>query len=371
METESLRRQGEGLKTKLVDYGYYKEPGAYNPNLIEDNVTFSQSYPIKAFEKFLGYYDDRWRIANNPSLSFHTDFSFCLSACKYITRKNADSIIVDGEFRKSYMDKAEHALGLFRDKYDIPGSFQFFIRRFRRYENSKGLSESSAVAASVSKSLITNVFGGDASNDEPFVSQWARLVSGSGTRSAVSGLSLWLSYPGQNPEESFAMPVAECPGNLNYGIFPKPSDVVTDSAHKIAKASPFYERWVDDKFKVIEAMIDSKFDTEMILKRGQADTLNLNSILLSGGLILQTKESLDLLKKIMRFQSRNEGLYFNADTGPSIMISSFDKSLIEEFVGSVEDQFLEGSFNFVDHPELLRDFAIESSEYFETLKDSK
>jgi mevalonate pyrophosphate decarboxylase len=371
MDIESLKRQGELLKAKLQEKGYYKKPGIYSPNLIENNITFSLAYPIKAFEKFLGYYDDNWHVANNPSMSLRTDFSYCLSACKYVKMDNSDSVIVDGEFRKSYMDKAKHALDLFRDKYGVSGSFQFFIRRFRRYENSKGLSESSAVAASVSKSLLSNVFGKHASEDEAFVSQWARLVSGSGTRSSVSGLSLWLSYPGQDPDESFAVKVADNPKNMHYGIFPKYSDVRTDSAHKIAQNSIFYEKWVADKFHVINDLIDADFDTEAILKRGQTDTLNLNAILLSGGLILQTTESMELLRKIMKFQSMYEGIYFNADTGPSIMISSMDKTLIKEFTDTVDDKFLEGSFNFPEHTENLRDFAIESGEYFDSLKVSR
>ncbi len=371
MDVESFTKDGEHLKTILEDMGLYRRPGIYTPNLIDDNVTFSLSYPIKAVEKFLGYHDDKWRVANNPSLSFHTDFSYCFSACKYVESKNSDSVFVDGEFKKSYMDKAKHALDLFRDRYNISGSFQFFLRRFRRYGNAKGMSESSAVAASVSKSLIMNVFGKTASEDERFVSLWARLVSGSGTRSAVSGLSLWLSYPGQDPEESFAMKVGDYPRDLSYGIFPKSSEVRTDSAHVIAKNSPFYEKWVKDKFPAIQQIIQAKFDTETIMRRAQADTLNLNAVLLSGGLMLQTAESVNLLRKIMEFQSTHEGLYFNADTGPSIMISSPDRSLVREFVDSVDDKFLQGSFNFTDHSEVLRDFAIESSEHFDSLKAKK
>ena len=78
--------EGENIKRKLIEKGLYRQLEKYNPELEPDKISIGYSYPIKAFEKFLGYYDDYYKIAYNPSISFNTDFSLVYSACMYTKR---------------------------------------------------------------------------------------------------------------------------------------------------------------------------------------------------------------------------------------------------------------------------------------------
>ncbi|CAC12022.1 hypothetical protein [Thermoplasma acidophilum] len=364
MDIAELHRAGDDIKEMMKSEGYYSEPSKYEAELSDGNITFAYSYPIKAFEKFLGYYDRENRIAFNPSISMRTDFSFCLAACRYRKNGKTDTVVLDGYADNKYYKKAKFALDKFRSEYSINGSFDFYIKRYRRYQKAKGLSESSAVAAAVSRALISNVFGDDAAKDDIFVSRYARLVSGSGTRAAHDGISMWLSYPGMDSRDCVAFKVGKSNENLNYGVFPKYSDVATDNAHSIAVNSVFYGTWVSEKFSNVKRLISDHFDINDLLKIGENDMLRLNSILMSGGLIIQTPDSLRILKEILKFKSKNEGFYFTADTGPSIAIFSFDRSLIDEFRENVNDEYIEGSYDFKGYNNRMRDFIREAQEYF-------
>jgi len=354
MEIEDLRRAGDDIKGMMMNEGYYTEPHSYELELSDGKITFAHSYPIKAFEKFLGYYDKDNRIAFNPSISMRTDFSFCLAACRYRKNGKTDTVVLDGYADDKYYKKAKFALDKFRSEYSINGSFDFYIKRYRKYRKAKGLSESSAVAAAVSRALISNVFGDYAAKDDIFVSRYARFVSGSGTRAAHDGISMWLSYPGMDSRDCAAFKVGESNERLNYGVFPKYSDVATDNAHSIAVNSVFYGTWVREKFSNVKKLISDHFDINDLLKIGENDMLRLNSILMSGGLVIQTPDSLRILREILKFKSKNDGLYFTADTGPSIVIFSFDKSLIDEFRENVNDEYIDGGYNFDGYKEDMK-----------------
>lgn len=363
MNYDEIKIKGEGIRNSLMEEGIYEEITYESPQVEDGRVTTTTAYPIKAFEKFLGFYNNTEKIAFNPSISFNTDFSFCISSCRYVKEDGKDFVSLDGEISTIYNTKAGNALNYFRKRFNLHGSFQFNIQRFRRYENAKGMSESSAVAAAVALSLVENVFP-NMKNKDSIASRFARLVSGSGTRACINGLSIWLSYPGIDPDQSFAVKLKNNPMKFHYGIFPNPQNIATDKAHETAIKSVFYESWIRDKYDALSEALKSDFDYEYLLKRGQKDSLNLHSVLLSGGLIIQTPESISLLRKILDFQKKNEGLYLNADTGPSIMIGAMDKSLLHEFAEFSGNNYLEGSYEFRKHLNHEEQFRKKSEEFF-------
>lgn len=367
MNTDYFKERGVKIERELQEMGLYS-PIEYPSPVMEDHrITTAQSFPIKAFEKFLGYFDFQQNIAFNPSLSFNTDFSLTLSSCMYDERPKLDRVILDGTESESYSRKAARALGLFRKNHNISGSFIFYVERIKNYGDAKGMSESSAVASAVSKSLVANVFRENVFFEE-IASRYARLVSGSGTRAVVDGISLWLSYPGINPEQSFAFKVKNSPTRFFYGIFPKYSAIKTDNAHSSIISSVFYETWIRNKYDAIQQMLDTDFLMEGLMRRGQADSLNMHGVLMSVGLSPQTPESISTIRKLLEFQKKNEGMFINADTGPSIMISSMDRSLIKECAGYVGDDFIEGGSSGQKLLSMKPEFEKRSLEFFSEYK---
>ncbi|MHB1440749.1 MAG: mevalonate 3,5-bisphosphate decarboxylase [Cuniculiplasma sp.] len=366
MNIDLLKNKGKKIQTLLDENGYFKPISYPEPEPEDGKITHGISYPIKAFEKFLGYYDVKEKIAYNPSISFNTDFSYCLASCQYEKDSSLDRVILDGVKNENYTKKAKTALDIFRKRTGMGGAFNFYIKRYRRYEEAKGMSESSAIAASVSKALINNIYHEKEELMTHMASRYARLVSGSGTRACIQGLSLWLSYPGVDPEQSFAMKIKDNPSKLFYGIFPKKNAIKTDQAHSFVKKSIFYETWLNDKMDSVIKSFKEDFSTEYLIERGERDSLNLHSVLLSSGMLAQTGESIELLRKIVKFKEKNPCLYINADTGPSIMVSSLDKNLVKECIEEIDQDFIWGSFNYDTYGENLNDFKNECTLYYES-----
>ncbi len=359
--------EGRKILEKLREHGLYKKLRRYNSNVENNKITTGYSYPIKAFEKFLGYYDDYNKIAYNPSISFNTDFSICFSACRYINEENKDSVLLDNHYYKNE-GRYKMPINFLRKELKIGGSFQFFIKRYKKYENAKGMSESSAVASAVSRSIIKNVYDNNAYKDDSFVSRYARFVSGSGTRASINGPSMWLSYPGIKENDSFAFEIPLNAKKINYYIFPKNIDYETSNAHKTAVESIFYERWVDGKYNKINEIIDNEFPLNILMKRSMEDMFNLNSVLLSEGSVIQTPESINLLKKFLKFKEKNDNIYITGDTGPSLMVISEDDSLIKEFIDMVDDKYIKGTHDPDAHNIMHKKFETEANEYFDSLK---
>ncbi len=367
MRLSLYKKYGERMGNYLEEKGVFHVPGKYDADPEEGKIWLSHSYPIKAFEKFLGYYDREERIAYNPSISFNTDFSYCLAACEYSKNPGQDRVIMDDSESELYSKKADFALKKFRRDYAISGSFHFFIRRYRKYSRAKGMSESSEVAAAVSKALISCSFNGQADGDGGLQSRYARYVSGSGTRAVFQGISMWLSYPGMDRDKCIAGKIGESPDKFYYGIFPKDLQSPTDRAHSAAVQSPLYEGWINDKYKFLNKIVDGDFSPDILFERSSMDMLRLNSVLMSSGIIIQTPESLKILTKAIQFREKNPDFYFTSDTGPSILIASKSKSLLEEFRENIDDPFIDGSFKYDQHINKMKEFKRESEKFFNSL----
>ena len=334
------RELGKIIEAELDKRGILKAMQEHTPNLEDGMITSGFGYPITGIEKFLGYFDSTLNIANFPSISIVTDFSHVISYCRYTSKGGKDSVSLDGKEDTKYTERARKALQYFKSIYGITGSFQFYIERVKRYDYAKGLGESAAVAASVSRALVSNVFGEEGLSDTTMTSRFSRMVSGSGTRSVSGGMSIWLSYPYIEEEKCAGYFIKDPGEELFVGAFPMPSPIATEGAHKLAEKSDFYRKWVTSKFQNILLELEDGFDMDLLLQRAQEDMYTLNSIILSQGHFIQTPESLSLIRALNNYSSRNYGLYYTADTGPTIVLLSRDRKLIEDFVKTREEKFI-------------------------------
>jgi diphosphomevalonate decarboxylase len=112
--------------------------------------------------------------------------------------------------------------------------------------------------------------------------------------------------------------------------------------HEASVNSPQYPAWLENKYSSIERLIDNDFPVDALMSRAEEEMLNLNSLLMSVGKILQTEDSLALIERIVSFRKKNPGLYFTTDTGPSVLVMSRDRKLLEEFLESESDYYIRG-----------------------------
>jgi len=338
-----FRKKGERIYSKLKEKGLIQQLPLIETQPEEGRITFGSGHPVKAIEKFIGYYKPEMKIAFSPSLSFCTDFSITRSYCMYTREEGKDLVHLDGFYSEERTATARKALDIFRRITGIKGSFIFYIEREKKYIKAKGMSESSSVAAAVARSLVSNVYGPKTRDIELLASRFAKFVSGSGTRSSVSGLSIWTSFPGIEEKDCYAHPLSFDPSAINIAIFPKYANFSTNQMHEASVNSPQYPAWLENKYTSIETLIDNDFPIDDLMVRAEEEMLNLNSILMSVGKVLQTDESLALIERILEFRKKNPGLFFTADTGPSIMVMSRDRKLVEEFLETEHDYYLRGS----------------------------
>lgn len=363
-----FRVMGEEIRKKLLDNGLIPHQKDHAVNVEEGKIAYGFGYPITGLEKFLGYFDRQFNIAYFPSISYVTDLSITYSGCMYTLETGSDSVVLDGKMDESYNRRSLKAINYIKDLYGIKGSLHFYLKRKRKYADAKGLGESASVAASASRSAISCIFGREGLEDNPFVSRFARLVSGSGTRSVSGKISMWISYPSIRESESYGFPLNLDHGKMHFCVYPFAADFPTENAHEIAHSSPGYNGWVKEKLQRMLDYAETGFYLEGLIERSQKDMYSMHSLLMYSGNMVLNSGSISLTEKLRKFRLKNEGnIVYTADTGPSISIISDDEKLLSEFMdqnpgsikGSIPDQ------SSVQVPEW---FSKEAEEYFGMLR---
>ena len=329
------------MHSKLSRKGMFGEVKKREKDLKEGRITNGVGYPIIGIEKFLGYYDSSMNIAYSPSISLTTDFSMAEAFCQYKS-KGKDEVVLDGTSSDKYTKRMEKALSFFKRENKISGSFRFYITRKKRYEDAKGLGESASVASAAAEALVKCVYGEEASKDRRLVSMYARLVSGSGTRSSSGEMSMWFSYPGIKNSQCYAEQINSNKEKIHIFAIPEKSKIETIGAHDAAKKSDFYKHWIFGKFSRFLAEIEFE-GIDQLLEAAEKDTFRLDAVLMSGGMFVHNDKSLQRIKKFMDFKETDDRVFMSADTGPSLVfLSRNTKSLnsLKKFLG---DEALEGA----------------------------
>lgn len=353
----------EGIKllAEMQEKGLYSEPELVQVQPEDGKTTYGFGYPIKALEKFLGYFDQGLHIPFNPSISFNTDFSVCQCSCTYNRNTKEDIVILDGIKSEEYTRRASGALEVFRNVFRIEGSFRFYIRRTRRYEKAKGLSESAAVASAVSRALLRNV--STVEPDDRSVSRFAKFVSGSGTRSAIPGFSMWVSYAGIEERRCFAVKLPVDYSKFHFAAVPLFTDIATSDVHRLVIKSPLYVPWISGKFSKLENILENGFQLPDLMARGFEEMISLSNLIKSVGREIHTSDTLYIIEQYLRFSRKNEGLYMTTDTGPSAVIMSQDRALLDEFLSSLPYSHIEGKVMDGKEPDSRNTFMKEAEEY--------
>jgi len=330
---EKAREEGIKLSRKLRDLGLYKEVSDPDISIEYGKISYGYGYSIKAIEKFLGYYDPKYHIPYNPSISFRTDFALCEVCCMPVKGMARDHIIFNGEYIERYQERGEKALDIFRDLTGTEARFLFYVKMSRKYDKAKGLSESAAVASAVSMALLRNVMNHEPQEEQ--ISRFAKLVSGSGTRSSIDGFSYWQAFPGMPENESYAFKIPVDYSDFYFAAFPQFVSIETSDLHSLVKESPLFQQWVLLKYPDINHLIDDSFPINDMMIRAMQEMVSLANVAKSVGKEIHNDMTLTVIEKVLSFRKRGLNLSVTTDTGPSAIVMSSDRSLLEEFVSEV------------------------------------
>ena len=210
----------------------------------------SKAYAMQGVLKYHGLADSEWRTAFMPSISVNNDAAYTITHVDFSKTIEDDNLHING--KPIYGNKLKRVVKILDFVRQLAGSNNRATVHSKNVvkggSNGKGLGTSAAAGAALAKAAIAALLGTETSNDLRLVSSTARLLSGSACRSAVGGVALWLSYPGINHDDCFAirLDTENQLDDLCLITVPIESSIglVTDQAHKTAVHSPFFKNWI-------------------------------------------------------------------------------------------------------------------------------
>lgn len=289
----------------------------------------AKAYPMQGILKYHGLSDWDYRIAYLSSISLNSDAAHTITYVSFIPELDADDIwIGDGPAIGRERDRVVQTLDVLRRIAGV--SWPAVVRSrnfFKARVAGKGLGSSASGSAALALAAIGALFGPELADNSRFVSCVARLLAGSGCRSAVGGIALWLSYPGATHEESFAVRI-DAPGALDEMSLitvPIPSRIglKTEQAHYDAPDSTLFAGWMAGRAAEVLAMIDAtrRGDWQYLARMAEIDSMRLHGITMSGGdaykIIGWEAENIALFRMCNDLRAEGVPVYCSTDTGPT------------------------------------------------------
>jgi len=296
------------------------------------------SYPTQGILKYHGFADFRNRIAYFPSISFNNDCAFTISYMKFDKSLESDIAYLNGKkMTGTNLERVTYTLDYIRNFSKIYSKAILISRNFTNlnepFTEGKGLGTSSSGASALALSAISIIYDNNPLylNNNRLLSIFSRYFSGSGSRSAAGGISIWMSYPEIDPLRSYAIRLDRNEhqsflNDISILTIPIKSNLKTTQAHKIAPKSLFFPIWIRERKNMIKEFLNAleSKDLKGIGGIAELDTLILHSI----GMTVPNNQSiigwepvtLQIIKEINRLKAEGYFIYYSIDTGPSVVL---------------------------------------------------
>lgn len=333
----------------LDRFGVEYEP---YPNLLgrgrETGTAAARAYPIQGVLKYHGMSDWDWRIAYLPSISVNNDAAYTVTLAEFDPQQAEDAVIINGEAAQG-RDRARvlQMLDAVRAAGGTTSRARVQSRNITRATTTgKGLGTSASASAALARAAVAAAFGEEIAANDRLVSCFARLLAGSGGRSAVGGVSLWLSYPGITHEDSFSvrldnhnqldeLALISVPVNSRIGL-------KTEVAHEDAPDSPFFKAWMLGREPEIIESIEAvqHGDWRVIGQLAELDSIRLHGVTMSGSrenkIFAWEPENLTLFRMCNDLRSAGIPVYFSTDTGPTVVFLTHQQ-YAEQVTAAIHD----------------------------------
>jgi diphosphomevalonate decarboxylase len=327
---QALQEDHQGLLLALAAAGLTYEP--YPTSLGDgqrEGAAAARAYPIQGILKYHGMADWDLRTAYLPSISVNNDAAYTLTLVRYDAGLPADEVVINGETATGRpRERVVSMLDTVRALARIETRAQVISRNVVRAQRvGKGLGTSASASAALAMAAIGATLGAEAACNRRLLSCMARLLAGSGCRSATGGLSLWLSYPGISHEDSFAVRLDRHSELADLCLLTVPLDssigLATEAAHHDAPRSPFFEPWAlgrrDEIVECIQATLQGDWRT--LGQLAELDSIRLHGVTMSGSrenkLFAWEPENIALFRLCNDLRASQVPIYFSTDTGPT------------------------------------------------------
>ena len=291
----------------------------------------AKAYSIQGILKYHGMTDWNWRIAYLPSISVNNNAAYSITYVEFDPKLEQDTVLINGEpaLGRS-LARVEQSLNAVRRIAGISSHARVLSKNVvRATKTGKGLGTSASASAALATAAIAATFGIEATQNTRFLSCMSRLLAGSGCRSAVGGVALWLSYPGIAHEESFAVRLDLNEQLRDMRLITVPIDsrigLHTEMAHRDAPNSPLYKCWMYNRVGAVIECISAvqSGDWVRLAQWAESDSIQLHAITMSGGkenkIFAWEPENITLFRMCNELRQSGIPVYFSTDTGPTIV----------------------------------------------------
>jgi phosphomevalonate decarboxylase len=324
-----MRLAHEQIVEALARHGYavedYPRLGAGNPT----GEAAAKAYPIQGILKYHGLADWRWRTAYLPSISVNNDAAYSLTWVRFDPDLAEDEVFIGGRRAVGREEeRVQRTLDAVRDLAQIASRARMVSHNVvRATRTGKGLGTSASASAALAAAAIAAAFGREAMRNMRFLTCMARLLAGSGCRSAAGGVSLWLSYPGIAHEDSYAVRLDDAGQLDDLALITVPLDsrigLKTEMAHHEAPQSSFYRAWMLSRCAETLECLDAvqAGDWRTLGQLAELDSVRLHGVTMSASrenkLFAWEPENIALFRLCNELRSEGIPVYFSTDTGPT------------------------------------------------------
>ncbi|MEA3408226.1 MAG: GHMP kinase [Chloroflexota bacterium] len=307
----------------------------------------AKAYPIQGVLKYHGMADWHWRTAYLPSISVNNDAAYTITLVRFDPTLKQDTIHLNGRTATGRArTRVLRVLDEVRRVGGIVSSARVVSQNFlRAAATGKGLGTSAAASAALAAAAAKAAFP-DVSVHGRFVNCLARLLAGSGCRSAAGGVALWLSYPGIAHEDSFAVRLDGKNQLQDVRLITVPLgsriDLQTEMAHREAPRSPFFRAWMygrrEETLECIDAVQHGDWKT--VGQLAELDSIRLHAVTMSGSrenkLFAWEPENIRLFRACNAMRRAGVPVYFSTDTGPTTVFITH-KEYVKAVVSRLQD----------------------------------
>jgi diphosphomevalonate decarboxylase len=318
----ALDRHGIGYS----DYPAFDQPG--RPR----GAGAARAYPMQGVLKYHGMTDWVWRIAYLPSVSINNDAAYSLTLVEFDPHLEQDTAVIGGAPADGReLERVKQTLDAVRREARIDSRARVVSKNVARAgRTGKGLGTSASGSAALAAAAVAAALGPQAAGHARFVSCMARLLAGSGCRSAAGGAALWLSYPGIAPQDSFAVRLDDGGQLDEVRLVTVPLDsrlgLKTEMVHADAPRSPFFRAWMANRRADVLRCIGAvrTGDWRTLGRLAEMDSIALHAVTMTGGedhkIFAWEPENISLFRACDDLRAEGVPVYASTDTGPTAVL---------------------------------------------------
>ena len=292
----------------------------------------ARAFAMQGVLKYHGLADWDWRTAYLPSISLNNDAAQTLTWVQFDPGLAADEVTIGGvpASGREY-ERVVRCLQFVREQARIGSAARVLTRNQLNSSaadgSAKGLGTSASGSAALAMAALAAAFGPQLGAHPRLLSCTARLLAGSGCRSAAGGLALWLSYPGIPHEDSYAVRLDQQAELRDVRLLtvplPSRAGLHTEAAHKDAPRSSFFGAWLQSRTAEVLQCIAAaqRGDWQCLGEWAELDSMRLHGVTMSGSrtnkIFAWEPENITLFRMCNSLRSAGTPVYCSTDTGPT------------------------------------------------------